>query len=535
MKKYIGVMIAICMTLGLGIPAEASVNALNISKLDQRIVGDFEVKGDKLYGMGSQDGLVLYDLNTGTLLRDYNAWGRYDELAVSDDEAYVAVIGYNTIESFNEFGEAIESIESLKFGPSVMYNFEGGGDFIPNSSVLILSGDGKLTAYDIKTNEVKWMRGAEAGEVTVSNNYVLVEGEKHARLYSHQGDFVREWQHVNDASLSRNDKIIVGTETTVESYEAKSYAQPATKWQRQAKKLELEASGQFIVLDNELYTFDFKKIYVNANLSEKTIAVTSDGKYLLATDWESTDVHLANGFTERAVSAHIPTAFQKLTAGTTYTASLSVKTASGKTLTVKDGVAWTTNSPAIAYVKDGKIFAKSKGTVTLKASYEGITTQRTVTVLPDPRPTDHSWLLSQKTQMTRGTFIGSPHKLYGNYANVKGAVGVFESTWDFGYKGRHQGDFMYTSTSRPQKINIITMSPSLQKRDITKYEFQKVFGKPRKVYDNYWETFTFTRAGKTLNEFYIQEVVEYKINNKLPMYVFYDSSGRVRYISLYSK
>ncbi|WP_396128597.1 hypothetical protein [Exiguobacterium mexicanum] len=535
MKKILALILGLILSVSGTVPVDSAVMTPNVSKLSQTITDDFKVIGDKLYGIGSRDGLVLYDLKTGTLLRNYEMGSSYSEMAVSDDESHVVLIWSYNIRLFDTFGDTKQEIDRLEFGPSVMEAFEGGGDFLPNSSVLILSGDDKLTAYDMTTNEVKWMRGADSGKVTTSENYVLVENQNGGTLYSHEGEFVHEWNDVNDISLSRNDRIIVATGKTVDSYEAKSYEKSVYTLQLPAMNVELEPSGQFITVNNMPYTFDLKKIYTNTNLTDASIDLTTGGKYILATDWEYTKVYLANGFTERSVSAYIPSTLQKMTAGTTYNTSLMVKTASKKTTSVKSGVAWTTDKPQIAYVKDGKIVAKSKGTVTLKATYEGITAQRTVTVLPDPRPTDRSWLLSQKTQVARGSFLGSPHKLYGDYTKVKGLAGTFESDWGFIYKGRHQGDFMFTSTSKPQKINIITMSPSLQNRDITKAELQNVFGKPRNINENYWETFKFTKAGKTLSKHYIEEIVEYKINNKLPMYVFYDSNYRVRYISLYTK
>lgn len=535
MKKIIAFILVILLSISGTMQVNAAVTTPNVSKLSQAITDDFKVVGDKLYGIGDRDGLVLYDLKTGTLLRNYETGSSYSELAVSDDESHVVLMWSSVIHSFDLFGEATKEINSLEFGPSMMESFDGGGDFLPNSSVLILSGDEKLTAYDMTTNEVKWMRGAESGNVTTSEHYILVEDQNGGRLYTHEGEFVHEWTDVNDISISQNDKVVVVGDKMVSSFGANSYDKPIHSLQLQATIADIESSGQFVTINNTPYTFDLKKIYMNTDFGGKSIDLTASAKYVLATDWDYTYVYLANGFMERSISAYIPSTLQKLTAGTMYNTSLMVKVASGKTTSVKKGVVWTTDKPQVAYVKDGKIVAKSKGTVTLKATYEGLTAKRTVTVLPDPRPSDHSWLASQKAQMIRGTFVGSPHKLYGDYAKVKGSAGTFESDWGFGYKGRHQGEFMFTSSSKPQKINIITMSPSLQKRDITKYEFQKVFGKPRNSNENYWETFKLTKAGKKLNEYYIEEVVEYKINNKLPMYVFYDSNYRVRYISLYSK
>ncbi|WP_214835639.1 hypothetical protein [Exiguobacterium sp. s36] len=535
MKKILAFVLGGLMSISGLMQVDAAVTTPNVSKLSQAITDEFKVVGDKLYGIGDRDGLVLYDLKTGTLLRDYETYSSYSKLAVSDDESHVVLMWSYGIRSFNTFGEVKEEIEKIEFGPSMMESFEGGGDFLPNSSVLILSGDEKLTAYDMTTNEVKWMRGAESGNVTTSEHYILVENQNSGRLYTHEGEFVHEWTDVNDISISQSDKVVVVGDKMVSSFGANSYDKPIHSLQVQATIADIESSGQFVTINNTPYTFDLKKIYMNTDFGGKSIDLTASAKYVLATDWDYTYVYLANGFMERSISAYIPSTLQKLTAGTTYNTSLMVKVASGKTTSVKKGVVWTTDKPQIAYVKDGKIVAKSKGTVTLKATYEGLTAKRTVTVLPDPRPSDYSWLLSQKAQMVRGTFVGSPHKLYGDYAKVKGSAGTFESDWGFGYKGRHQGEFMFTSSSKPQKINIITMSPSLQKRDITKYEFQKVFGKPRNSNGDYWETFEFTKAGKKLSGYYIEEVAEYKINNKLPMYVFYDSNYRVRYISLYSK
>lgn len=527
--------LALCFT-GIA-PAHAAITAPTISKLSERIVGEGIFKGDKLYTLvDDYSELVLYDVKTGISLRrfDESYGGKY--IAVSDDEKYVALGKDQSVNIYDSFGEVTTTIKTVTYGAGQMeMKWFDGGAFVPGTSVLILSGDGKLAAYDVVTNQVKWMRGAESGTVMTSETYVLVEDEKHGRLYTHTGEFVQEWLNVNDMSISRDDRLVVATSQSVSSYEAGRYTEPKYKSNKTASRVKIESSGQFVVIDNAVYSFDLKKIHLNHYLNERSVSLSPNGKYMMVSNWYDTEVYATNGFGERPISAYIPTAYQKLTAGTSYNASLSVKTASGKTVSVKEDVVWTTNSPQTAYISGGKIIAKSKGTVTLKATYEGFTAQRTITVLPDPRPSDHSWLLSQKKQMIRGTFLDSPHKLYGDYAKVKGPVGTFESDYDFMYKGRHQGDFMYTSTSKPQKINIITMSPALQKRDITKYEFQKAFGKPRDTYQNYWETFTFTRAGKTLKEYYIQEVAEYKINNKLPMYVFYDSNYRVRYISLYSK
>lgn len=534
MKKIMLLVLGVFLTTGGVTPAEAALTTPTISKLDERLVGDAQVRGDRLYAIGGDRGFVMYDLKTGALLRQFeNGYGG-DTVAVSSDEKHVVLVKDYSLNLYNTFGEVEKTIKNLGDDQTEMTRFDGSA-FLPSTSTLIVSGEDKLTAYDVATGEVKWMRGADSGDVVTSNNYILVQDGVHGRLYTHEGEFVQEWRDIDSISLSLNDRLVVATNDTVSSYEAHLYEAPKHQLAMNAWITRMEPSGQFVVLNYEIYSFDLKKIHLAQSFNEKTVSLTANGKYMLVGGWYETNVYATNGFTERPISAYVPTAFQKLTAGKTYNASLTVKTASGKTISVKEGVTWTTNSPQIAYIKDGKIVAKSKGTVTLKASYEGIIAQRTVTVLPDPRPSDHSWLSSQKAQLIRGTFVGSPHKLYGNYANVKGAVGTFESDWDFGYKGRHQGDFMYTSTSKPQKINIITMSPSLQKRDITKVEFQRVFGRPRHASENYWETFMFTRAGKTLSETYIQEVAEYKINNKLPMYVFYDSNNRVRYISLYSK
>jgi len=95
MKKILAFVLGGLMSISGLMQVDAAVTTPNVSKLSQAITDEFKVVGDKLYGIGDRDGLVLYDLKTGTLLRDYETYSSYSKLAVSDDESHVVLMWVN--------------------------------------------------------------------------------------------------------------------------------------------------------------------------------------------------------------------------------------------------------------------------------------------------------------------------------------------------------------------------------------------------------------------------------------------------------
>jgi len=576
MKKWLPPLLAGLLLIGSEGSASAAVTFPNTSAFEsaeQLVV----IPGEELvFAVDPDDssGQTLYDVSTGEKLQTLPSSSSYS-FSVSDDRQLIANIPGQTVEIFDAFGDKVEAIESIERNGEAIENFTA-ATFLPDSHTLILLadeyGEGKLLAYDLDTKRVLFSRGTrQFGDILVSNQHIAVIGEKEAYIYRHDGTYETMiepepepdtyYGRIYSADFSRDGLLVLGGEDKrlhvydgqdgfSENQSASSFVTDSTEI---ITNLDIDESGQFIaaVYYDGFALFERatgRRIHTSLDddndVMRGAVALTKDARSILVTtvtDYGTlTSVYDGRNIKKRPVSISIPESLASVESGSPETLELLVTQADGAVTKVKSGVKWSTNTPARAYIKSGKLYGKGTGTYTLKASYEGFTASVSAKVTAPPKLSsvdDVTWLKRHKASiLAKKTFEGAyaPLSSYRRVSGTSGSIGIAET--DAVMYGKWKGSFLYAqyaSYGNPNDdIEAIFLSPSLDKRTITKEEVLRGLGKPSK-------TQRFTKAApylldkskKRFAKYSIKEMASYRLNG-YTLSVSYDAKGYARIIDL---
>lgn len=528
------------------------------------------VEGQELlWAWGSDLRTGLIDLQNGERLQSLPQMDPYyTSFDVSDDQSRRVEIDNRTVVIYDEFGTKLKEIQSILNKDEEIYGFIR-VKFLPDSHTLILLAEnddeeGKLLSYDVDTEELLSVRGtSHFGEILTARDHVAVIAEDDAYIFTpelaYKGVIHPKQEDGIAAFEMSKDGLLVMAENERPQLDLYDLNQGLQKTQTGSQfvvgkgvsygDIAIDETGEFIAVtssgnDTRFRLFERetgRRVYTSLDASyySSKVALTKGAQSIILRDYDQTSVFSGKDLYKRPASVKIPVDHQNVARGSSETLGLEVTRADGKTVIIKSGVQWATNNPSKAYIKSGKLYGKAEGAYTLKATYEGFTTTVNGKVTPPPKLSslkDVPWLeRHRQSLLDKQSFEGLP-ALAASYSSIQGAKGsMFIPETDAITNGKWKGSvlaarFVRYGGSQPNKVELLTMLPALEKRSITKAEIKSAFGKPVSS-ENYSSTvpFHFSKSNKTFAKYAIKSVYAYKLKN-VEVEVDFDKNDNARFI-----
>lgn len=524
---------------------------------------------EPLWAWGSELRTGLIDLQNGERLQSLPEMDPYyTSFDVSDDQSRRIEIDNRTVVIYDEFGTKLKEIQSILNKDEEIYGFIR-VKFLPDSHTLILLAEnddeeGKLLSYDVDTEELLSVRGtSHFGEILTARDHVAVIAEDDAYIFTpelaYKGVIHPKQEDGIAAFEMSKDGLLVMAENERPQLDLYDLNQGLQKTQTGSQfvvgkgvsygDIAIDETGEFIAVtssgnDTRFRLFERetgRRVYTSLDASyySSKVALTKGAQSIILRDYDQTSVFSGKDLYKRPASVKISVDHQNVARGSSETLGLEVTRADGKTVIIKSGVQWATNNPSKAYIKSGKLYGKAEGAYTLKATYEGFTTTVNGKVTPPPKLSslkDVPWLeRHRQSLLDKQSFEGLP-ALAASYSSIQGAKGsMFIPETDAITNGKWKGSvlaarFVRYGGSQPNKVELLTMLPALEKRSITKAEIKSAFGKPVSS-ENYSSTvpFHFSKSNKTFAKYAIKSVYAYKLKN-VEVEVDFDKNDNVRFI-----
>lgn len=537
--------------------------------------GDYKVIPGQnlLWGYYGYEDASLVDLGQGTRLQSLSETrDTYHEtgFAVSDDQKMVAVAKNNRIYVYDAFAELIDTIEMIPYNNQEIKNFTK-VEFLPGSHQVIALADeyedGKLIRYDLDTKELLFVRGtSQFGDILVSDSNIAVINSDDIYLYGQDGTYQRVIHSTSGNAIeaydfNRDGLLVVGEEgdRQLKVYDGSQNFKPlhrsgsfVTEMEYAFSDIDIDESGQFIATTYSGWESDFslferktgRKIYTSLDADDTVaqnspVALTKDAKSIvLRTEDNRSSVFSGKNISKRPVAISIIKDHQSVTSGASETLYLEVTQADGKKVKIKSGVKWATNAPTKAYIKSGKLYGKSVGTYTLKATYEGFTATTTGKVIAPPKLStlkDEPWLKRHRQAIEATKSFEGKLAPGTSYKKVTGTAGsLFIPHTDAVWSGKWNGSVLYSryAMSNSNVIDMLVLLPSLEKRSITKAEIKNAFGKAGNVI-NYSKptTYHLDKSKKTFAKYSVKSAYMYQWNGQ-ELYVAFDKNDYARFLVL---
>lgn len=540
--KKVAAGFAILFTLNFTQSVSASVSLPTISQINERMndyYNSYVVRGNTFYH-SDDDGTKLYDLNTGTLLRTDDTEDYI--LDVSTDESWSVQkdLDGQVLSIHDRFGDKVVDLYRLSYN-GVVYEFEYNLDakFLPSTSTLVITSDDNLIFYDVKKEQVTFVRGIDTeGTLKVSNQYIMIGDEYSIRVMDHKGQSVTEIlpaERMISYDLTISNELIYNTESG-RIYRHKENLEESTLVPfKISRGIDLDESGLFLgTRDGSLYDMETSK-RIFTNLPQARIAFNQDTSKLLVIDG-NVRVYNAKNLSKRMINLKINPKLGSFIERTEATPSVIATSKDGTSSTITSGITWRTDNSQVVYFSKGKLIAKSPGQATIKATFEDFTATLAVTVKKDPRPSNTQWLTSQKNILNqKGSFVNAPYKIYDAYSKVKGTKGKIYYNGQVYTDGIFKDNWLYGTYRKKKTVDEILLPLSTEKRtDVTEKQVVSVFGKPKKVY-KYESPITskVIQGTKTLDQHKVKRISLYMVKKTHGLEVIYDDKGYVRYMHLF--
>lgn len=509
------------------------------------------------------NGSKAYDLETGARQQDINQDMR--DFTVSDDATrHVAL----TDEGFEVYDAKLKITEpgnrTLTVAQEEVTDFSAVA-FLPGTHTVVFladkSSEGKLIGYDLDKKIVTFVRGTQQfGELLASDQYIFVKADESVYVYTHDGMFYREitpsgTSFLHDMDVTRDGLLVVAGDTQeVRVYDGKNGFKSAasgtfmTSTQAGVRSVAVDSSGTYIAsLDEEehfrLFDRAGQRIYTSLDPKEHftagPIALTNHAKTIMIGVGEQTNLYAGRTVIERTAVITIPKTHATIEKGKKETLQLSVKRFDGKTVTVRSGVRWSSTSKAVQ-IKKGVLYGVKPGSYTLKAVYEG----RTVTLKGNVKQaslaslSDVEWLKRHWASIGKnGTFEGA-NPFSAPFYEIKGvqaAIGLENSESVF--RGPLVKGILYTNAETAEvhysnRIQDITLIPSLLKRNIDQKEVMKAFGTSYGLKKSKSASYFLFDIGKERNNrFGIYSLQTYH-SARIKIDVYYDKNKIARFFSV---
>lgn len=538
MKRLVSALTVLLLLFSIT-PASAEVRMSTISQISEYNPYEVIIRDQTLYSL-SDYGVNLYDTETGTLLNSIKSDYTVDFMTVNSDQTWIALGEYYRVKTYNQYLDLHTSIDSFEYNGEI-YELERFSQikFLPNSSVLIIASNNHLIFYDVETDQVKLIRGIDtSGTLEVSKDYITIGYSDSIQVLNHQGQAVTEIMSsvpIQSYSINQQNKIVYNTNDKKLFVQESPLSETQLVMPNVSGVISLDETGTFVGTDNAmLYDLDTKKrVYTNAK--EGTIRFNEDSSRLLSIA-NSITVYNAQNLKKRIDTITIQIDQKELVEGNELNPAILVQSKDGSQTKITDKVVWRSNNAQIAHFSQNKLILKSQGKFTLKATYEDHETSIELTVKKDPRPSDNEWLKQQKQSLEkRRAFLNSPHRLYSDFSKVRGVAGQFIFNDTKLISGKYQENWLYETYRGKKKVDGMMLLLDYEKREITKTEIKKVFGKPKDTYNfSYYDSLPakLIRGKTTLDESFVSSTELYLINKKHGLIVFYDIEDQVIYMHL---
>lgn len=572
MKKSVVTLLSGVIVWGGGLSVSAQVDTPMTTSF--KSYEQFKVaKGQELiwaWESGSQTDLI--DLQNGERLQslpevDSYYYGSFD---ISDDQSKRVIINEGIISVYDEFGSKIKKIQTILNNKESISEFVH-VKFLPDSHTIILlaenEGEGKLLSYDLDSEQLLYARGtSHFGEILTADNQVAIIAPDDAYLYTTSLEYknvIHPRQEDGIEAFDMNDDgILVMGEKESPQLDVYDLNQGVKKTQTKSQfivgneisyhGISIDESGKFIAVTSSEEDACFslferqtgRRIHTSLDSGKdiyysSKVALTNNARSIIVNGYSQTNVFSGKDLYKRPVSVRIADAHKSVERGSSEVLGLEVTQADGKKVIVKTGVKWATNAPTKAYIKSGKLYGKSEGTYSLKATYEGFTTTVTGKVAPPPKLSslkDVPWLeRHRQSLLDKQSFEGLP-VLLSSYSKLKGAKGsMFIPETDAITNGKWKSSVLASryvryGKSQPDKIELLTMLPSLEKRTISKAEIKSAFGKP--VDSETYKSpvpYHFSKSSKTFAKYPIKSIYEYRLKT-LQLTIAFDKKDNVQFV-----
>lgn len=573
MKKTMIALLGGVAILGGTSPVSAEVDTPMTTSFE--LYGQFNIiKGQELvWGWSSYQKPELIDLSNGERIQSLpNVDSSIDGFDASDDKSLRVAISEGSIHVYDAFGSKIKEISTILNKEEEISDFVE-VQFIPDTHTVILlaenSGDGKMLSFDLDSEQLLSVRGtSQFGQILTARDHVAIISSSDANVYTSNLSYKgvihgKEEESIEAFDMNDDGLLIIGENNTpqLDVYDLnrgfrkiQTSGQFVTGKDMSYNDISIDESGTFIAVTSygsgrpfSLFERETgRRVHTSLDYDrdiayQSKIELSNEARSIVVEGYSSTNVYSGKELYKRLVAIQVPAAHQSVDSGSSETLALEVTRADGKTVLVKSGVSWATDNPTKAYIKSGKLYGKTQGSYTLKATYEGFTTTVTGKVMPPPKLSslkDVPWLeRHRQSLLDKQSFEGLP-VLASSYSKLKGTKGsMFIPETDANTNGKWKGSVLASryvryGESQPNRIELLTMLPALEKRSISKAEIKSAFGKPVTS-----ETYSssvprhFSKSNKTFAKYSVKSYYEYQLKN-LSVEVCFDKQDNVKFITV---
>lgn len=394
MKKYslvaistILLVMSICLT-----PAKAadgvSMPAVTSNLYYDHLITLLKDDPAQTNALVSEKGVI--DLLTGNFVKEFPDDG-YDDIAVNEEASYYALLYWNKLVIYNQFGEIIEEIRELN-DEEIFYNNSLEG-FIPETNSLLIYSKGQLVGYDVDSQKVIFTRTLNNyDKIRTSSQYIAVSSDNNINLYNPSGVYLDTLEldsSIRDFTFSPEQQLIVSTDdpqlTILEvnrNFERKTLTASQFKpGQTPLDQIKVDDKGKYLIGTSQEEGFRIfnystgQRIHTSIDGTEpgyswngnRDIAITPNGKYILVND----SLYNGKNLTKYVTAITVPEKYQTIELGSKIKPMVKVTRADGVREDITSGVTWRLNNSNAAYINNttNLLMTKKTGSATLKASY----------------------------------------------------------------------------------------------------------------------------------------------------------------------
>ncbi|KSU49937.1 hypothetical protein AS033_00800 [Exiguobacterium indicum] len=568
MKKLIVGLAATVLYSATSIHSSAEVKIPFVTSLTPSSAFQVVPDESRVWRWGTYEAPRLFDFEQARDLQVLSTeeGAPIQDFTVSDDQQRFVFVKDQVLEVRDATGNVLHVIDQIKTPAGALQSFTR-ARFFPDSHLLAVSakqeGVEQTAVYDLDSATVRFVQettGAKA--IRTSTAYLAIIRETSVDVYEKDGTLAKRLTHPSGYAayeMGREGTLVLAKANDrrlyvydgAHQFKESTSSQFITGMTGTYKDIAVDESGKFI---GALYTgrdgyfalFEKNGHRIETSLDRddsvsysSVLGMTKGARYLIANadGGERTNMYDGRLLVERPVALSIPSSFKEVKVGSPEPLLLNVTQADGKKKQVTAKVKWVSDQPTIASVSSGKLYGKKAGAYTLRASYGGYTATLKGKVIPLPKlstVSDSSWLKRQKQAMQeKQGFEGSP-RVGASYVSWTGTSGSLvqtgEKVLNGKWKGRHFVARYPRFGSQIDRIDLVTLAPSLEKRTLTKAEVSAVFGKP-----TFKETYATSYSqrvveGKTTRATYaIRSIYEYRIGQVTCQFAF-DAKGVARLI-----